>query len=203
VPSDKARKLTRTAQLFLGDVMKITTGLLAGAAVLAMAQTAHAAPKVAGKYILMSFTQCQAMVSTTMGSYERSNGTDGPAVASVNLPDDGEINIAVGSIDFQVPAAGASTGTASLEMSIVAGASVRINAPNGNIGTHTENVSGTSTVTDTTFTFDPDDGPAMTWTMRAGDFKTASVNGVARTMYLTRRESAKCISAVTATKQLP
>jgi hypothetical protein len=185
--------------------MKIATGLLAGVAVLAMAQTAHAAPKVAGKYVLMSFTQCVALVSTTTGSFERSNGTDGPAVVSVNVPDDGEINIAVGSITF--PNAASSAGSATLEMSIVAGASVRT-AANGNVGTHTENVTGTFTIAGTgnsgTFTFTPNGDPAMTWTMRAGDFKTNDpINGFARTIYLTRRENARCISAVTATKQVP
>ena len=182
--------------------MKITTGLLAGVAVLAMAQTAHAAPRVAGKYILMSFTQCQAQFTTTLGNYERSNGTDGPAVASVNPGQDGEINIAVGSITF--PNAAASSGpNATLEMSIVAGGSLKINLTGGAVGTHTETATGSFTVTNTTFTFDPGDGPPMIWTMRAGDFKTNSLNGVARTMYLTRRENAQCVSAVTATKQLP
>ena len=136
--------------------MKITTGLLTGVAVLAMAQTAHAAPKVAGKYVLMSFTQCVALISTTTTSVERSNGTDGPAVVSVNVPDDGEINIAVGSITF--PDVASSAGSASLEMSIVAGASLR-NTNNGNIGTHTENVTGTFAIAGTgnsgTFTFTP------------------------------------------------
>ncbi len=185
--------------------MKITTGLLAGAAVLAMAQTAHAAPRVAGKYILMSFTQCVALLSTTTASVERSNGTDGPAVTALNVPDDGEINIAVGSITF--PNAASSAGSAQLEMSIVAGASVRT-AANGNIAPHTENVTGTFSITGTgndgIFTFTPNGDPAMTWTMRAGDFTSNNVtNGLARTMYLTRKENNKCISAVTATKQVP
>jgi hypothetical protein len=181
--------------------MKIATGLLAGVAVLAMAQTAHATPKVAGTYILMSFSQCRAEFTTTTGTYKLPNNSTGPAVTTVNPMENGEINIAVGSITF--PDAAASTGDASLEMSIVAGASLKINTSGGNIGTHTETATGTFTVTDTTFTFDPNDGPAMTWTMRAGDFKTASVNGVARTLYMTRRENAQCISALTATKQLP
>ena len=184
--------------------MKITTGLLAGVAVLAMAQTAYAAPKVAGKYVLMSFTQCQAEFTTTTGNYRLSNNSTGPAVRTVNPAQNGEINIAVGSINFTTtPAGGASTGTATLEMSIVSGAALRIN-PNtasGLIAPHTENATGSFTVTDTTFTFDPNGvDPAMTWAMRAGDF---GANNVARTMYLTRRENARCISAVTATKQLP
>ena len=42
----------------------------------------------------------------------------------------------------------------------------------------------------------------MTWTMRAGNFANTNLNGIARTMYLTRRENARCISALTATKQV-
>lgn len=188
--------------------MKITTGLLAGAAVLAMAQTAHAAPKVAtGTYILMSFTQCRAEFTTTQGNYLRPGNTTGPAVTTVNPGQNGEINIGVGSITFTTtPASGASTGTASLEMSIVAGGSLKINTSGNAVATHTEAISGTFTVTDDTFTFTPggpNPDPAMTWTMRPGDFKTASVAGVARTMYLTRKENARCINALTATKQLP
>jgi hypothetical protein len=188
--------------------MKITTGLLAGVAVLAMAQTAHAAPKVAGKYVLMSFTQCRAeFTTTTANNYRLSDNSTGPAVRTLNSVESGEINIAVGSITF--PDAAASSGAATLEMSIVSGASLRINASGGNIATHLEDAPGTFTIdaVNSTFTFDPtdpSDGPAMTWTYRAGDFKTANAaSGVARTLYMTRRENARCVSAVTATKQLP
>jgi len=199
--------------------MKITTGLLAGVAVLALAQTAHAAPRVTGKYILMSFSQCQAEFTTTNTSFLKTIGaangagshqhptTTGPGVQTVNPAQNGEINIGVGSITFNVGAAGASTGPATLEMFIVSGNALRINPSNagGLIGTHTETVSGTFTVTDTAFTFTPggpNPDPAMTWTMRPGDFKT-TITSIARTMYLTRRENARCINAVTATKQLP
>jgi hypothetical protein len=183
--------------------MKITTGLLVGVAVLAMAQTAHAAPKVAGKYILMSYTLCQAQFTTTTGNYTLANGNTGPAVRTVNPAQNGEINIAVGSITF--PNAASSSGSgANLEMSIVSGPSLKVDTSGGNITTHTETATGTFNITATTFTFDPGDGPAMTWTYRAGDFKTNNANnGVARTFYLTRRENALCISALTATKQLP
>jgi hypothetical protein len=183
--------------------MKITTGLLAGVAVLAMAQTADAAPKVAGKYVLMSFTQCRAdFTTTTANNYRLSDGGTGPAVRSLNSVESGEINIAVGSITFPDAASSAGSG-ATLEMSIVAGASLKINAAGGAVATHTENVTGTFTVTDNSFTFDPNGAdPAMTWTMRAGNFANTNLNGVARTLYLTRRENAKCISAVTATKQV-
>jgi hypothetical protein len=198
---DKSKKTDADGPIQLGDVMKITTGLLAGVAVLAMAQTAHAAPKVAGKYILMSFSQCRAEFTTTPGDYRLANGNTGPAVRTVNPGENGEINIGVGSITF--PDDAASAGTASLELSIVAGASLKINTSGGNIGTHTENPTGTFAITGTTFTFTPEGEPAMTWTMRAGDFKTTNLNGVARTFYLTRRENTQCINALTATKQLP
>ncbi len=61
-------------------------------------------------------------------------------------------------------------------MSIVAGGSLKINTSGSAIATHTETITGTFTVTDTTFTFDPTGAEAepMTWTMRAGDFKTTS-----------------------------
>jgi len=182
--------------------------LLAGVAVLAMAQTAHAAPKVAsGKYILMSFSQCQAQFTTTNDNFKRQPTGSGPGVATLNPAQNGEINIGVGSITFTTtPASGASTGTATLEMSIVAGGSLKINTSGNAIAPHTETISGTFTVTDDTFTFNPAGAdpaePTMTWTMRPGDFKT-NVNSIARTMYLTRRENAQCISAVTATKQVP
>jgi hypothetical protein len=171
--------------------MKITTGLLAGVAVLAMAQTAHAAPKVAGKYILMSFSQCQARFTAT---------PDGSGGTLLNTVTGGEINIAVGSITF--PDTPASTGTATLEMSIVSGAALRINTTGPTITTHLENAPGTFTInaTNSTFTFDPNDDAAMTWTYRAGDYANTNVNGVARTLYMTRRENAQCLSAVTATK---
>jgi|GEM_PF-6480629 len=174
--------------------MKITTGLVAGVAVLAMAQTAHAAPKVSGKYILMSFSQCQARFTTTQ---------DGTGVTSLTPGTGGEINIAVGSITF--PASGASSGAATLEMSIVSGPSLRINTSGSTITTHPEDAAGTFTIdaTNSTFTFDPDDGPAMIWTYRAGDYAAQSLNGIARTIYMTRRENALCISAMTLTKQLP
>jgi hypothetical protein len=175
--------------------MKITTGLLAGVAVLALAQTAHAAPKVAGKYILMSFSQCQAQFTTTQNNYRLASGASHPAVTTVNPAQNGEINIAVGSITF--PNAASSSGpNATLEMSIVSGPSLKINTSGGNITTHTEAATGSFTVTDTTFTFD-----GMTWTMRPGNF-VSNTNSVARTMYLTRRENARCISALTATKQV-
>lgn len=177
--------------------MKITTALLAGVAMLAMAQAAHAAPpKVSGKYALMSFSQCQAQFTTTSDNYRRANNTTGPAVRTVNPAQNGEMNIAVGTITF--PNSAASSGNASVEMNIVSGASLKINTSGGAVATHTETGSGPFVVTATEFRITLSGEPAMTWTMRAGNI----VNGVARTLYLVRRENAQCVNAITATKQL-
>ena len=55
-----------------------------------------------------------------------------------------------------------------------------------------------------TFTFDSERRPGNDLDHARWRFQSSNVtNGLARTMYLTRRENAKCISAVTATKQLP
>ena len=67
------------------------------------------------------------------------------------------------------------------------------------MGVHTEAAAGTFSVTDTKFTFDPSGvEPAMIWTFRAGNIVSG---GVARTIYMVRREDAKCVNAITATKQ--
>ena len=66
------------------------------------------------------------------------------------------------------------------------------------MGVHTEAAAGTFSVTDTLFTFDPSGiEPAMIWTFRAGNI----LSSVARTIYMVRREDAKCVNAITATKQ--
>lgn len=162
--------------------MKIVTSIWTGITLLAMAQAAQAAPAVSGNYALMSFTQCEAKFTTT---------TNGTAITSVNPSQSGELGIGVGIITFPVTAA--SSGNASLAMSNVSGGSLRINLTGNAMATHPEAVSGTYSFTDTAFTFTPTGEPAMTWTMRPG-------NGV-RTLYMVRRENARCVNAVTATKQ--
>jgi hypothetical protein len=111
------------------------------------------------------------------------------------------VAISVGLITFTTtPAAGASTGGASVNESIVNGDVLRITVPHG-VATKTETVAGTFLFTDTTFTFDPAGAPpAMTWIMRPGNF-TAGAGSVARTLYMVRREDAQCLNAITATKQ--
>jgi hypothetical protein len=168
--------------------MRVLTGV--AAAVLAMAQTAQAAPKVSGKYALMVFTQCEARFTTTTGS--------GGAVTSVNPSQSGELNIGVGSFTF--PAVASSAGNASAEMVLVAGGSLRINNSGNAMAAHTEALAGTFSFTNTTFTFDPAGAaPPMTWVMRFGDVLGT---GVAKTLYLVRREDARCVNSITATRQL-
>ncbi len=179
--------------------MKIATIVWTGVALLAMAQAAQAAPpKVSGKYAMMIFTQCEARFTTTMDTYSKPGSTTGPAVKSVNTFNSGELNISVGTLTF--PATAASSGNASFEAFIVSGGSLRINNSGGAMATHTETAAGTFSITDTTFTFDPTGvEPAMIWTFRAGNIIVSS--GLARTIYMVRRENARCVNAVTATKQ--
>jgi hypothetical protein len=179
-----------------GNIMKIATSVWTGVVLLAMVQAAQAAPLVSGKYALMTFSQCQAGFTTTTDTYRLGTGTTAPAVKSVNPAGSGELNIGVGSITF--PAIAAASGPASLELSIVAGASLKINSSGGAMAVHTETLSGTFSVTATSFTFDPSGvEPPMTWAMRPGNI----VSGVARTIYMVRREDARCVNAITATKQ--
>ena len=168
--------------------MRVLTGV--AAAVLAMAQTAQAAPKVSGKYALMVFTQCEARFTTTSGS---------GSVTSVNPSQSGELNIGVGTFTF--PAIAASAGSASLEMVIVSGGSLRINNFGNAMAAHTETPAGTFSFSNTVFMFKPTGEPVMVWTMRFADVVPAT--GVARTLYMVRREDARCVNSITATKQLP
>ena len=177
--------------------MKIATSVWTGVALLAMAQAAQAAPpKVSGKYALMIFTQCEARFTTTSDTYRLGTGATAPAVKTVNPFNSGELNISVGTLTF--PATAASSGNASYEAYIVSGGSLRVNSSGGAMGVHTEAAAGTFSVTDTKFTFDPSGvEPAMIWTFRAGNI----VSGVARTIYMVRGENARCVNAITATKQ--
>jgi hypothetical protein len=204
--------------------MKIATGLLASVAVLAMAQTVQAAaPKVSGKYALLAFTQCQAQFKSVLKgvlnvktltfpsgghphdldpvtrdgnhSHPFTTGNDIEKVDPMGNAGRGEINMSVGTLTF--PATAASSGNASLELSGVSGSLLRITnlagATNGLVvDTHTETASDSFAVTNTTFRFG-----AMTWSMRPGNI----VNGVARTLYMVRRENERCENAVTLTKQ--
>lgn len=172
-------------------------GFWAAVALLALAQAAQAAPKVSGKYVLMIFTQCEARFTTTMGNYLKPGSTTAPAVAAINPAQSGELNIGVGSITF--PAVAASTGNASFEAILVSGGSLRINSSGNPMAAHPETAAGPFSFTNTTFTFTPVGEPAMTWTMRFGDIVAST--GVARTLYLVRREDARCVNAITATKQ--
>jgi hypothetical protein len=122
-------------------------------------------------------------------------GGSGPAVASLTSQDNGELTIGVGTFTF--PSTAASSGSATLEMSQVGGDVLRVNGDGSPVGTATQNDAGTFAVTNTSFTFTPTGGAAMVWTMRFADV----ASGVARTLYLARREDANCLNAITATKQ--
>jgi hypothetical protein len=178
--------------------MKIATIAWTGVTLLAMAQAAEAAPpKVSGKYALMIFTQCEARFTTTTDTYRLGTGATAPAVKSVNPFNNGELNMGVGTITFQVTTP-ASSGTASFEAFLVSGGSLRVNTTGEAMATHTEAPpAGPFSFTDTTFTFTPGGEPAMTWTIRPGNI----VSGVARTLHMVRRENARCVNAVRATKQ--
>jgi hypothetical protein len=177
--------------------MKIAMSFWAAVALLAVAQAAQAAPKVSGKYVLMVFTQCEARFTTTMGNYLTPGPTTAPAVRAINPAQSGELNIGVGSITFPNIPAGVSLGNASFEAILVSGGALRINSSGNAMAAHAETAAGPFSFTNTAFTFRPVGEPAMSWAMRAGNI----VSGVARTLYLVRREGAGCVNAITATKQ--
>ena len=174
--------------------MTISTRLLTAMAFLVMAQAAQAAPKVSGKYALMQFIQCGATIDTNTGNFAKPGGGSAPAVETLTSGT-GEIAIAVGTITF--PSAAVSSGNASIEMSFVGGDVLRVDGNGSPVGTQTQNQQGTFALSNTSFSFTPNGQPAETWTMRFADL----AGGVARTFYLVRREDAKCLQAITATKQ--
>ncbi len=69
-------------------------------------------------------------------------------------------------------------------MNIVSGGSLRINTTGEAMTGHREpptgTLSGTYSFTNTTFTFDPADDAAMTWTFRAGDGVPDALHGAQR-----------------------
>ncbi len=180
-----------------GNTLKIATSFWAAVALLALAQAAQAAPKVSGKYVLMVFTQCEARFTTTMGNYLTLGTTTAPAVRAINPAQSGELNIGVGSLTFPTAVLGVSAGNASFEAILVSGGALRINSSGNPMAAHAETAAGPFSFTNTTLTFRPVGESVMTWTMRAGNI----VNGVARTLYLVRRGDARCLNAITATKQ--
>ena len=177
--------------------MKIARGVLAGLTVLAMVQAAQAAPKVSGKYALMIHVQCNARIATQSDTFDKGGGTSsGSAVTSVNSQENGELSIGVGTLTF--PTTAASSGTANINLSFVGADVLRVNGGGSDVGTHAEAFNGTFLFTNTTFRFTPTGEPVMVWTMRFAD---VAPGGVARTLYLVRKEDASCLNAITATKQ--
>jgi hypothetical protein len=87
----------------LGYVMKNATGLLAGVAVLAMLQVAHAAvPKISGAYIVSISNTCQDKISLTK------NGT---AVTDVNKATSAQFEETIAKATFTLPHAFSYAGT--------------------------------------------------------------------------------------------
>jgi hypothetical protein len=154
-----------------------------------------AAPKVAGKYAVMSWLLCQSKSNTTTGNYAIAGGGSAPAVSNFSVPDTGTISVEVGVITF--PATASSSGNASLALINIVGSAVRHKNGSGafsgiQIQRKTSSPSGPFSFTATTFTLGD-----VTFDMRAGDI----VNGVARTVYLVRADSSSCLLAISATKQ--
>ncbi len=178
--------------------MKRATIMLLSGAMLAMAMPAQAAaPKLSGKYAVMSFSQCTVGFNFTTNNYKLANDTTSPAVAGITTLGSGEFGIAVGIMTF--PTTAASSGAASLTLDYVNGSVLRINGNGPTMETETQNFSGTFSVTNTSFTFTPTGGSAMTWTMAPADL----VKGVARTAYMVRKEDAGCLNGLSVTKQAP
>ncbi len=179
--------------------MRVLTGALGGMAVLALAQAAVAAPpKVAGKYAVMIFEQCSSAFNYTNDSYLKppsSNPATGPGVKGINTMQNGEFGIEVGTFTF--PAVAATSGSASVALTNVSGASLRINNGGNTVTVQTENISGTFSVAAATFTFTPASQPAITWTASYGDI----VSGIARTLYFVRKDGNLCVQGMSLTKQ--
>jgi hypothetical protein len=178
--------------------MKLATTVFLLSTALTMALPAQAAaPKLSGKYAVMSFSQCTVGFDYTSNNYKLANDTIAPAITGITTLNSGDFEIAVGTMTF--PSTAASSGAASLVLNSVSGSVLRINGNGPTMGTGTQSLSGTFAVTNTSFTFTPTGGAAMTWTMSPADL----VKGVARTAYLVRKEDAGCLNGLSVTKQGP
>lgn len=168
--------------------MKFATIAAVSIAVLAMGQAAQAvAPKPSGKFAFMGFAQCEARITT-------SKDPQGDVIA-VNHPQSGLLSIENGYITFTPQTVGASKGNVLIQgRTMVEGGSLRVNNSGFAMQSVAEaNISGTYEFTDTTFTITiPQEG--------ALQFAMTHANA-GRTVYLVRREDARCLNAITATKQ--
>jgi hypothetical protein len=197
--------------------MKIATAFLTGAAVLAMAQGAHAAVLsiVSGKYAFQEIDLCEATIKGVQeivlapGAVPP-NTLQVPAVKNLNLLKSGLIAVGVGYITFTPLTA--TSGNAGATFISVEGGAVRVISPTVPQGyamnkkpsqAFAATWSINSATAPTTFTLTPPGGPAQTWDITYGNV----VSGVARTIYLVRVDAVNgdnnpnCLQAITATRR--
>lgn len=182
--------------------MKIATSIWTGVALLAMAQTAQAVPpKPTGKFAFMLFNQCEAKINTTTANtYLKDGGGTDIAVRTLRLAPQigvGGISVNNGYITFSPSAVGSSSGNVLLSgQTLVEGGSLRVNNDGRAMTSGPQpNINGTYSFTDTTFTITiPGEG--------AQAFAMTHANN-SKTFYLVRREDARCLTAITATRVAP
>jgi hypothetical protein len=86
-----------------------------------------------------------------------------------------------------------------MEMRVFQGAALKRDDVGVDVGSFVDRLRGPFLFTDNSFQLTAARDPTMTWIMRAGNI----VSGVARTLYLVRKENENCVNALTATKELP
>ena len=175
------------------------TRLMAGAALLAgsiafapVTPAAAAAPKVSGKYALLSWSLCQAKFTTKSRDYKLPNNTTGPAVQEIDPAGMGEILVETGYVTFTPMSVGATSGTFAGSTTVISGSALAIDASGSPVAKKTESFSGNYSATDTSFTLQSD-----VFAMTYGDVAA----GLAKTINLVRKESPACLSALSFTRQ--
>jgi hypothetical protein len=123
--------------------MKFATGLAMGIAVLAFAPAVQAAPKVAGKYALISTALCQTLITVQKDGQQR-------LTAIVTPNGGGVISADVGYIQF--PATAASSGNFSIASKGFEANAVRISGSGSGVKPFTVNMEGQFTATETELT---------------------------------------------------
>jgi hypothetical protein len=179
--------------------MKIATACITGLVfVFAAAHAtpaAAAAPKVSGTYALMGWSSCQAKFTTKSRDYKlpTDNPFSGPAVWELSPEGLGQISVEAGYVTFTPSGAGSTSGTFAGTTTSINGSALAINGNSTPIKQKNgETFSGAYSATDTTFTVGGDE-----FVLSFGNV----VQGVARQINLVRRESAKCASALSFTRQ--
>lgn len=170
----------------------VPAALAAFALVLGTMQSAAALPpKVSGVYAFMSWSLCEARFTTTTNNYKLANNTTAPAVTTVNPASSGLLEVAVGTVTF--PSTAVSSGNATVKMVQIEGGSLQINTSEFTMRRRVPaDQTAAFSLTETTFTF-----AGMTYDMTFGDV----ASGVARTVYLVRKENSNCLNAISATKR--